>query len=157
MKKTLILLGLVTAYFLFSSTSCNDEPFVQIKAVESRIYNEIKTYRESNGLDGPFVHQYVMVKEAQLYSIKMASGMQSVDTTGLQEHWDIIHDKLGGTNHGSLVQETTSEDATTVVDHWRDLPAADSLLLENYTQCGVGVEYGSDGKVYVTVLLMLYE
>ena len=157
MKRTLIILGLITGYFLFSSTSCNDEPFTQIKAVESRIFNEIKSYRLASGTDSTFVHQYVMVKEAQYYSIQMASGEQPVDTSGIQEHWDIIHDKIGGTNARTLVQATQTENAEQIVDYWREVPATDSVLLDDYTQCGVGVEYGSDGTVYVTVLMMLIE
>ncbi len=85
------------------------------KAIESLIYQEIRDYRIDNNINGDFVFQYVMLKEAQQYSYRMASGMIPFDTTNIDTHWDIIHDKLGGENELTLIQKTTSESLTEIV------------------------------------------
>lgn len=158
MKRTIIIFSALAAFFILSSTSCEEtEPFVQIKEIESQIYNEIKAHREANQLAGPFVHQFVMVKEAQLYSATMAFGSQDVSTSGIDSHWQTIHSKIGGTNDMTLVQSTVSSStAADIVQVWKDNPQADSLLLLDYTQCGAGVEI-NNGIAYVTVLMMLVE
>lgn len=155
MKKSLLILASVTACLLFCSVSCgDDEPFVNIKQIETQVYNEIKAHRESNGKTGNFVHQFVMVKEAQLFSIKQAYSTTGLDTTGISEHWDIIHDKLGGYNDVTLLQSTTATTAADIVSEWKSDTASNAMLLGDYTQCGVGVEYGANQTTFVTVLMM---
>jgi hypothetical protein len=144
------------AIFLLSPTGCgDDEPFVTTKVIESQIHNQIKAYRENNGKDGPFVQQFIMVKEAQLFSAKMAAGVNNVDTTGIRVHWDIIDDKLwGGYNQVTLVQSTADQAAAAIVQNWIEDLTVEPLLLGDYTQCGVGVEYDTANMAYVTVLMM---
>jgi len=159
MKRTLITLTAIIAFFILSSTSCSEnEPFTQIKLVETQIFNSVEAHRIASGVTGNFVHQFVMVKEAQLYSATMAFGSQDVSTSGIQPHWDIIHGKIGGINDFSLVQSTiSSSTAADIVKAWTDVPEIDSLMLLDYTQCGVGVEYGDNSMVYVTLMMMLVE
>jgi len=146
----------ILTLLLLVPTGCgDDEPFVTTKVIESQIYNQIKTYRESNGKTGPFVQQFIMVKEAQLFSAKMANGMNDMDTTGIVVHWDIIDDKLwGGYNQVTLVQSTEEQTAAAIVQNWSEDPVAEPLLLGDYTQCGVGVEFDNDQIAYITVLMM---
>ena len=68
--------------------SCDDDnsSYTQIKSNENLIFLAIKAYRTDNGLDGPFVHQFVMVREAQIYSYKMANDVEDLGTQGLTEH-----------------------------------------------------------------------
>ncbi len=159
MKRTLITLTTIIAFLILSSTSCGeDEPFTQIKMVESQIFNAVEAHRIANGVSGNFVHQFIMVKEAQLYSATMAFGTQDVSTSGLQPHWDIIHDKIGGINDLSVVQSTiSSSSAADIVKAWTDVPEIDSMILLNYSQCGVGVEYGANSMAYITLMMMLVE
>ncbi len=157
MKRSIVIISALVAFFVFSSTSCEKEPFTQVKEIESAIYNEIKAYRENNGIAGPFVQQFVIVQEAQLYSATMAFGTQDVSTSGIDSLWTIIHDKIGGTNDLALVQSTiSSTSAADMVKAWTDVPKIDSVLLLNYSQCGAGVEINS-GIAYVTLMMMLVE
>lgn len=138
--------------------SCEDsEPFVNVKAIENSIYNEIKSYRESNEVTGNFVHQFVMVKEAQLISAKMAFGEQELDTTGISDHWDIIHDKIGGYNDLTLMQSTTETEPAEIVAAWTADSATNAMILGDFSQCGVGVEYDNASVAYITVLMMLVD
>ncbi len=159
MKRTLITLTAIIAFLILSSTSCGeDEPFTQIKLVETQVFNAVEAHRVANGVTGNFVHQFIMVKEAQLYSATMAFGYQDVSTSGIQPHWDIIHDKIGGINDLSVVQSTvSSSSAADIVKAWTDVPEIDSMMLLNYSQCGVGVEYGDSSIVYITLMMMLVE
>jgi hypothetical protein len=158
MKRSIIILSALIGFFIFSSTSCEDpEPFFQVKEIESAIYNEIKAHRESNGIAGPFVQQFVIVVEAQLYSATMAFGSQDVSTSGIDSHWTIIHDKIGGTNDLALVQSTiSSTSAADMVKAWTEVPEIDSVLLLDYSQCGTGVEI-NNGIAYITLMMMLVE
>ena len=156
MKRTFFTLTPILALFLLAASSCGDkEPFVNIKAIETQIYNEIKSHRIANGLPSePFVHQFVMVKEAQLFSAQLAYSGSGLDTTGISVHWDIIHDKIGGYNDMTLLQSTNSTSATDIVANWTSDSTTNALMLKDYTQCGVGVEYGTGSVAYVTVLMM---
>lgn len=158
MRRTLTILTAVLTFFILTSTSCEEpELFVQIKEIETRIYNEIKAHRDANSIGGPFVHQFIVVQEAQLYSAKMAFGAQDVSTSGIEPHWTIVHDKIGGINDHTFVQSTvSSSSAADIVQIWKDNPETDSLLLLDYSQCGAGVEF-NNGIAYVTVMLMLVE
>ncbi len=158
MKRSFLTLASVLLYFSFCAVSCEEpEPFVNIKTIESQIYNELKAHREANGLNGPFVHQFVMVKEAQIYSAKMSFGTIDVGTSGIDEHWTVIHDKIGGTNDLTLVSSTLNANAADIVAAWTSDSATNALILGDLSQCGVGVEYGTNQMAYITALMMLYE
>ena len=92
MKKfPLILIVLIVMCFF----SCKEEtgPYIQVKNIENLIYEAIRDFRTTEGETGPFVHQYFIVGEAQVYSTKMANGVEEVNTDGLDVHWDALLDK----------------------------------------------------------------
>lgn len=156
MNRSTVVITTILALLLLGPTGCgDDEPFTTTKLIESQIYNQIKAYRESKGKTGPFVQQFIIVKEAQLFSAKMAYGVNDVDTTGISVHWDMIDDKLwGGYNQVTLVQSTEDQSAAAIVQNWIEDLTMEPLLLGDYTQCGVGVEYDNDQAAYVTVMMM---
>lgn len=150
LKSLLLIFSLSLLLF-----SCKDKDtnFVQVKSIETEIYNSIKSYRESRDLTGPFVHQYLMVEEAQLYSYKMSTGSEPLGTQGLDEHWDRLDELYTFYNRSSLVLKTDSYDADQIVDGLIQNVQADSILRSDVTQCGVGVESDPDGNNYITILL----
>jgi hypothetical protein len=157
MKRSILTLTPVLAFFLLNALSCGDkEPFVNIKAIETQIYNEIKSHRIASGIpaEDPFVHQFIMVKEAQLNSAQLAYSSSGLDTTGISLHWDIIHAKIGGYNDLTLIQSTNSTSAAEIVSNWTSDSTTNAMILKDYSQCGVGVEYGNDQIAYITVLMM---
>jgi len=136
--------------------SCKDDngSYTQIKANENLVYFAIKAFRTDNGLQGPFVHQVLMVREAQIYSYKMANAVEDLGTQGLTEHWNTIHEKIGGYNDQALVLKTDSDDEEVIFSQLRLLPDADSIFLKDLTQCGVGIESDTAGINYITIMLM---
>jgi len=151
-KRQLAMLAMIPLFII----SCKDEPssYTSIKGLESLIYQTIKGYRTENGLNGPFVHQLVMVREAQIYSYKMANGVEELGTQGLDEHWNEIHGKIGGYNDQAIVMSTTSANEDEILTQLLQIEGADSLLLEDVTQCAVGIESNTQGLNYLTVMLM---
>ena len=148
------LLMLISILFLLPF-SCKDEDssYVQVKDGEREIYNSIKTYRESNDLTGPFVLQFLMVEEAQIHSSRMVSGLVPVGTGSLDEHWERLDEKYTFYNRSGLVMKTDTYDANQILDGLLQTAGADSILLSDVTQCGVGVESDPDGNNYITILL----
>lgn len=153
MKISRLILFLSIPLFLFS---CNkdDGPYIKVKNIENLIYQSIKAYRNANGENGPFVHQYFVVGEAQIYSFKMANGDVEVNTDGLDVHWDALNDKYSFYNHQALVLKTTSLLEDEILDELLLLPEGEATLLEDVTQCGVGIESDTEGNNYITILLM---
>jgi hypothetical protein len=152
MKKSHLVLVLLASLSLFSCKK-DDEPYIEIKNIENLIYQAIRDYRIDEGEDGPFVHQYLIVGEAQVYSYKMANGVAEVNTDGLDVHWDALLEKYDFYNLNALVLKTTSLNEDEILDELLQLPDGQTTLLEDLTQCGVGVESDTEGNNYITVLL----
>lgn len=148
------LIPLFVVSFILFSCEKEEGSYTQVKSNENLIYLAIKAYRSDNGLGEPFVHQFIMVREAQIYSYKMANDAEEVGTQGLTEHWNTIHEKIGGYNDQALVLKTTTDDEDEILTQLLQLPDAESILLEDLTQCGVGVESDTEGNNYITILLM---
>jgi hypothetical protein len=151
MKNVRLIFLLMLPLFLFSCKK-DTGPYIQVKNIENLIYQEIRDFRVAEGEDGPFVHQYFVVGEAQIYSYKMANGVVEVNTDGLDVHWDALLDKYSFYNLNALVLKTTSSDEEVILDELLQLIGGEATLLEDVTQCGVGVE-SDTANLYITVLL----
>ncbi|PID91034.1 MAG: hypothetical protein CSA96_10435 [Bacteroidetes bacterium] len=135
-------------------TACKDkEAFVQIKSSENLLYQEIRDYRNSQGLKGSFTHQFILVGEAQIYSYKMANGAVEPGTEGLAEHWLKLNEKWNFYNQAALILKSDLSAPSSVFNRILELPGADSVLLAEVNQCGVGIESDASGMNYVTILL----
>jgi len=152
MKKLSLILILLIPLSLFSCKK-DTGPYIQVKNIENLIYEAIRDFRVDEGEDGPFVHQYFVVSEAQIYSYKMANGVVEVDTEGLDVHWDALLEKYGFYNLNALVLKTTSDNEDEILEELKLLPDGEATLLEDVTQCGVGVEWDTEGNYYITILL----
>ena len=152
MKKSYLVLVLLASLSLFSCKK-DEGPYIQIKNIENLIYQAIRDYRVDEGEAGSFVHQYLIVGEAQVYSYKMANGEVEVNTGGLDVHWDALLEKYDFYNLNALVLLTTSLNEDEILDELLQLPDGQTILLEDVTQCGVGVESDTEGNSYITVLL----
>ena len=152
MKKLRLILILMLPLFLFSCKK-DTGPYIQIKNIENLIYEAIRDFRVDEGEDGPFVHQYFVVGEAQVYSYNMANGEVEVNTDGLDVHWDALLDKYSFYNLNELVLKTTSHNEDEILEELLLQPDGEATLLEDLTQCGVGVESDTEGNLYITVLL----
>ena len=148
------LVALFVLPFILFSCEKEESSYTQIKSNERLIFLAIKAYRTDNGLGDPFVHQFIMVRESQIYSYKMANDVEEIGIQGLTEHWNTIHEKIGGYNDHALVLKTDTDDEEEILTELLQLPNAESILLEDLTQCGVGVESDTEGNNYVTILLM---
>lgn len=151
MKKLRLVLMLILAMSLFSCKK-DTGPYIKIKNIENLIYENIRDFRIAEGENGPFVHQYFVVGEAQVYSYKMANGVVGVNTDGLDVHWDALLEKYNFYNLHSLVLKTTSSDEDEILEELLQLPDGPAILLQDVTQCGVGLE-SDTAYNYITILL----
>jgi hypothetical protein len=152
MKNLRLTLILMIPLFLISCKK-DDGPYIKIKNIENLIYEAIRDFRTEQGETGPFVHQYFIVGEAQIYSYKMANGVVEVNTDGLDVHWDALLEKYDFYNLNALVLKTTSGNADVILAELLQLTDGKATLLEDVTQCGVGVESDAEGNYYITILL----
>jgi len=152
MKKLSLILILMIPLCFFSCKK-DTGPYIQVKNIENLVYETIKAFRVGEGEDGPFIHQYFVVGEAQVYSYKMANGVEEVSTDGLDVHWDALLEKYSFYNLNALVLKTTSNNEDEILEELLLISGAEETLLEDVTQCGVGVESDTDGNNYITVLL----
>ena len=83
----------------------------------------------------------------------MANGEVEVNTDGLDVHWDALLDKYSFYNLNELVLKTTSHNEDEILEELLLQPDGEATLLEDLTQCGVGVESDTEGNLYITVLL----
>jgi hypothetical protein len=152
MKKGIMMVALVLLVAACNKDD-NGNGYVQVKPIEHQIYLNIKEYRETNGHSGSFVEQYLIVAEAQKYSYRMASRMVPLGTDGLDEHWATLENKYTFYNRTGLVLKTASEDEAEILTEILQIQGADSALLGDITQCGVGVATDTAGFNFVTVML----
>lgn len=152
MKALRIFLPVFLALSFFSCKK-DSSPYIQIKTIENLIYQEVHEYRVDEGEDGPFVHQYFIVGEAQAYSYRMATGLVDVNTSGIDMHWDNLNEKYSFYNQDAVVWKTPSHDAETIVQEILEEPTNVESILGDLTQCGVGVEADTAGYYFITILL----
>jgi hypothetical protein len=152
MKIPRLILLLMIPLFLHSCQK-DDGPYIKIKTIENLIYQEIRDFRIDQGDEGAFVHQYLIVTEAQAYSYKMANNVVEADTGGLDVHWDALQEKFSFYNLHAVVLKSASSDENVILEELLELTGGEAALLEDVTQCGVGVESDSEGNNYITVLL----
>lgn len=83
----------------------------------------------------------------------MANGVEEVNTDGLDVHWDALLEKYSFYNLNELVLKTTSYNEDEILEELLLQPDGEAILLEDLTQCGVGVESDTEGNLYITVML----
>ncbi|MFZ5939171.1 MAG: hypothetical protein ACOYXB_01245 [Bacteroidota bacterium] len=162
MKKTATLLFSLIVLSLITGSCDDNQTFTQMKAIENMLFMKIRDYRAAENGSTLAVNLDTMVKEAQLYSYKMANGVVDVGTAGLAEHWEVIHDHWGGTNDVSVVLLYPTDGVNPITaDMIFSAMTADSAinqaLLSDVSICGIGIESDSIGNAYVTYLAMLVE
>ncbi len=145
----LAILGLVSTW----SCKKDDDDFTRVTAFEKAIHDEVNDHRVSQGLN-ELVLQFVMVKEAKIHSEKMANGEIELGYETIEDRFDVVKDKLGGTNYGALVSYTRNQTAEELVASWIADTSYVKVLEGEYTQSGPGTAQASDGGTYVTHMFL---
>ncbi len=75
------------------------------------------------------------------------------DVHGCIKELDALLEKYSFYNLNELVLLTTTIDEDEILDELLEQTDGEAILLEDVTQCGVGVESDKEGNLYITVLL----
>ncbi|KPK87631.1 MAG: hypothetical protein AMS27_01865 [Bacteroides sp. SM23_62_1] len=136
---------------LICQTCKKDDEFYHITAYEENLHYYVNEYRKSKGLN-ELVLQPVMVIEAQANSVDWKNGGDP--STGLQDRFETVIEKIGGTSNGAITSIVYNLSADSVVHYWARDTIADKILLGTYTQSGPGIARGNDDKIYVTHMFL---
>ena len=150
-NKTLSLFVILT--ILVFSCKKDDGGFHQISALETQIHNRINDFREAKGLNR-LVLQPIMFEEARVHSDRMAKGTIPVGGDGIEDRFDAIKNKIGGTTEGWVVLKSPYANADTIVKYMTSDTATAKIITKVYTQSGVGVSYDNEGAAYVAHLFL---
>ncbi len=152
MTRIFRFLSAVVVIITICSTCKRDDDWYHISAYEEKLHRCVNEYRELQG-KSQLVLQPVMVVEAQANSKEWRDGANAV--TGLQDRFDAVIEKLGGTNYAAITSIAYNlPPADSVVNHWIADSATRVILLEVYTQSGPGIAYGDDNKIYITHMFL---
>jgi uncharacterized protein YkwD len=133
-------------------SSCKkDDEWYHITAYEENLHRYVNEYRQSMGKSN-LVLQPVMVVEAQGHSKDWRESGDPV--TGLQERFETVIEKLGGTNYGVITMIAYGLSPDSVVNLWITDSTANAIMLNEYTQSGPGVSEGDGNSIYITHMFL---
>ncbi len=147
------LLPVLALTIILFSCEKEEEGFHQITGIESQVHNQINQYRESNGMN-KIVSQYIMFKEARIHSQKMANDLVATDGTGINERFNVVKEKIGGTDTGYIILTCDYYIADSIVNKMLSFQENLDVIEQNYTQSGVGIVHDDKGKVFVTHMFL---
>lgn len=155
MKKRLFILLIALGGTLLLVPSCkdDDEGFHQISQIEREIYLKINDYRSSEELNS-LVEQFLLFKEGRIISEKLASGEYILGDPDALKVIDDLTQNLGGTTNSLITLTSDINNADSIVNKLIGDPSASAVLVDEYTQCGIGLSTGSDQLHYIAVILI---
>lgn len=151
MKKTFRLILFITIIITVCNTCKKDDDWYHISAYEENLHRYVNEFRQSQGKE-KLVLQPVMVVEAQGHSKDWKESGDPV--TGLQERFENVIEKLGGTNYGAITSIAYGLSPDSVVNTWIADSTCRAILLNEYTQSGPGISEGDGNSIYITHMFL---
>lgn len=151
MRKKIRLILSITVIVIICFTCKKDDDWYHINAYEENLYHYVNEYRQSQG-KSLLNLQPVMVVEAQGHSKDWRESGDPV--TGLQERFETVIEKLGGTNYGVITMIAYGLSPDSVVNTWIADSTANAIMLNDYTQSGPGISEGDGNSIYITHMFL---
>jgi uncharacterized protein YkwD len=151
MKRKIHFLSLLLIIVTICLTCKKDDEWYHITAYEEQLHKCVNEFRKSQG-KSDLVLQFVMVVEAQKHSKEWKDSGDPV--TGLQEHFEVVIEKIGGTNSGAITSKVYNLLPDSVVNLWIADSSTRDILLDVYTQSGPGIAEGENGAMYITHMFL---
>lgn len=144
---------IVTIALLINSTCKKDESFTQVSAFERGIHNAINDHRVSLGKP-QMVLQFLLIDDAQLYSIKMANESVAFGTEGVAKDLQTQKTLLAADSSGVWVAYCEYENVDSVMYIVLKNPESKALIEGYFNQSAVGTAKDVNGNFYITNLLL---
>jgi len=151
MKRIIKFLSLVVIFAIICITCKKDDDWYHITAYEENLHRHVNEYRKSQG-KSELVLQPVMVVEAQGHSKDWKNSGDPA--AGLQERFEEVIEKLGGTSYGAIRSIVYNLPPDSVVNRWIADSSTRAVLLNVYTQSGPGIAEGDDNAIYITHMFL---
>ena len=151
MKSKIHFLSLILIIVTICLTCKKDDDWYHITAYEEQLHKCVNEFRKSKGKN-ELVLQFVMVVEAQGHSKDWKNSGDPV--AGLQERFDEVIEKIGGTNYGAITSLVYNLPPDSVVNRWIADSSARAILLDVYTQSGPGIAEGDNNARYITHMFL---
>lgn len=152
MKKNYFIISLIALVFTISGCG-EEESFHQVSQVEREVYLKINEFRTTNELES-LVEQFLLFKEARMVSKKIAADDYEINDPEAEQDLNELADNLGGTSHALLAFSINEKNANTIINYLKNSPEFSELLLDEYSQCGVGIATDPENNHYVAIMLV---
>jgi uncharacterized protein YkwD len=151
MKRIIYLFSLILIIAIICLTCKKDDEWYHITAYEEQLHFYVNEFRASQGKNA-LVLQPVMVVEAQGHSKDWKNSGDPL--TGLQDRFEEVIEKIGGTNYGVITSIVYNLPPDSVVKRWVADSSARARLLDVYTQSGPGIAEGDNNAIYITHMFL---
>ena len=151
MEKINRLVSFITIILIVCFSCKKDDDWYHINEYEENLYHYVNEFRQSQG-KSLLNLQPVMVVEAQGHSKDWKESGDPV--TGLQERFETVIEKLGGTNYGVITMIAYGLSPDSVVNTWIADSTARAIMLNDYTQSGPGISEGDANSIYITHMFL---
>jgi len=151
MNRIIQLISLLIIIITICFSCKKDDDWYHISAYEENLNRYVNEYRQSQG-KSLLNLQPVMVVEAQGHSKDWKESGDPV--TGLQERFETVIEKLGGTNYGVITMIAYGLSPDSVVNVWIADSTARTIMLNDYTQSGPGISEGDGNSIYITHMFL---
>jgi len=147
----------IFAALLFVTDGCKkDESFAHITAFERDIQSAMNNYRASI-LKAPFVTQYLLIDNAQIYSAKMANETVPFGIEGVMEDLENQKVLLAADSAAAWVAYCEYEDPDSVMSAVLNNPDSKRKLEGYFNQSAVGTAKDINGNYYITCLMLHFK
>jgi uncharacterized protein YkwD len=151
MNRIIRFISLIIIILIICISCKKDDDWYHISAYEENLHRYVNEFRASQG-KSQLVLQPIMVVEAQGNS---KDWRKSGDcSAGLQERFENVIEKIGGTNYGVITSIAYNLTPDSVVNTWIADSTCRAILLNDYTQSGPGISKGDNNAIYITHMFL---
>ncbi len=134
--------------------SCKkDDPLHHISMLENKVLSEMNDYRTSVGLNA-LVLNHIMFKEARDLSDRLAANEISVHDNVIPVKLQELTSNFGGNASSWLVLESQYEIADSIMTQLRLDSSSNAIVINQFTQAGVGISSDDSGISHVCLLFL---
>lgn len=151
MNRKIHFFSLILILATICLTCKKDDDWYHVTAYEEQLHKYVNEFRKSQGKNELNL-QFIMVVEAQGHSKDWKESGDPV--TGLQERFEVVKEKIGGTNYGVITSRVYNLPPDSVVNFWIADSSARAVLLDVYTQSGPGIAEGDNNAIYITHMFL---